>query len=237
MTRRPFYRIVARAGSALVLSSMKVKARAALVASIWLVGAMTWAQTSFAQGVPLVFQTTFNCPDWNQTMGGADGNVCSNGDGIAGAGDWKTSNNTSDLITAAANNPSGGGGKGFRHWRGNGDNNNGGGLAITLPANVTEMWVRLYIRFQAGFSWSGGNPLYTKDNYWGSCGSGCVIFGIQGNHSWGVNYNGGVNHPSSLTWAASQGGNTGDGLWHAYEYHLKQNGSSAISTSFCKILS
>jgi hypothetical protein len=160
-------------------------------------------------------------------MGGTDASVCSSGDGIAGSGDWITVAGSKDQIIAAANNPSGSGGKGFRHWRGDGSNNTGGGLTITVPAPVTEMWVRLYMRYSLGFAWNGGSPIYTKDNYWGSCGGGCVIFGIQGNGSWGVNYNGSVNYSSSRTWAQSQGGNTGDGQWHLYEYHLKQNGSAA----------
>jgi hypothetical protein len=198
-----------------------------LVSFVLGAGLLSAPFASYPQVVPLVFQTTFNCSDWIQGMGGGDSSVCASGDGIAGAGDWTTGLGSRDQITVAANNPTGAGGKGFRHWRGNGDNNNGGGLTISLPSPVTEMWVRIYIRYQAGFSWSGGNPLYTKDNYWGSCGSGCVIFGIQGSHSWGVNFNGSVNYSSSLTWAASQGGNTGDGQWHSYEYHLKQNGSAA----------
>jgi hypothetical protein len=178
-------------------------------------------------GITIVFQTTFDCPDWIQGMGGADADVCSTGDGISGHGDWISSLGSRDQITAAANNPSGAGGKGLRHWRGDGQNNGGGGLSITLPAPVTEMWVRLYMRYSLGFAWTGGAPLYTKDNYWGACGSGCVIFGIQGNHAWGVNYNGDVNYSSSLSWSQSQGGNTGDGQWHLYEYHLKQDGSAA----------
>ena len=177
--------------------------------------------------VPLVFQTTFNCPDWIQSMGLGDSAVCATGDGITGNGAWTTSNGNQDQITAAANYPNGGGGKGFRHWRGDGGNNNGGGLAITLPAPVTEMWVRLYMRHSLGMGFTNGAPVYTKDNYWGGCGSGCLIFGIQGNHSWGLNYNGSTNYPSSLTWAQSQGGITGDGLWHVYEYHVKQNGAAA----------
>jgi hypothetical protein len=171
-----------------------------------------------------VFQTTFNCPDWDQFMGTLDSDVCSNGDGISGHGNWLM-NGSPDLITAAANNPAGGGGKGFRHLRGNGTNINGGGLQISLPTSVNEMWVRFYMRYSLGFQWSGGGPGYTKDHYWGGCGSGCIIFGIQGG-AWGINYNGGTNHPSSLNWSASQGGATGDGLWHVYEYHVKQNGAA-----------
>ncbi len=200
---------------------------ATFVISTACVVAALWSQTPRAQTVPLVFQTTFDCTDWIQGMGGGDASVCSSGDGIAGSGDWITSSGSKDQIIAAANNPSGSGGKGFRHWRGNGSNNTGGGLTITLPAPVTEMWVRFYMKFSLGFAWSGGAPLYTKDHYWGACGSGCVIFGIQGSNSWGVNYNGSVNYPSSRTWSQSQGGSTGDGQWHLYEYHLKQNGTAA----------
>jgi hypothetical protein len=188
--------------------------------------ALCWVSAASAQASPL-FETTFACADWDQSMGIGDADVCASGDGISGHGNWTVSSGKKDQITAAANHPSGGGGKGLRHWREDGSNNTGGGLNITLPSSVTEMWVRLYMRFSSGFAWTGGSPTYTKDNYWGGCGSGCLIFGIQGSHSWGLNYNGGVNYPSSLTWGASQGGPTGDGQWHAYEYHVKQNGAAA----------
>jgi hypothetical protein len=43
----------------------------------WAVAALVllFPLQSGAQGVPLVFQTTFNCPDWNQSMGLSDSNV------------------------------------------------------------------------------------------------------------------------------------------------------------------
>ena len=41
-----------------------------------------------------------------------------------------------------------------------------------------------------------------------------------------MNFDGGTNYSSSRTWAESQGGPTGDGQWHLYEYHLKQNGAA-----------
>jgi len=199
---------------------------------------LTWHPTP---AVPLLlFQTTFddvNFPTirapgvhWDELLDPHDDAAIGRaGDGIEENGDWTTTNGSGDQILAAANYPGGGGGKGFRHYRGNGSNNNGGGLFITLPVPVTEMWVRMYMRYSLGFAWEeDGAPVYTKDNYWGGCGDGCVIFGIQGGSSWGVNYNGLKNYASSLTWAASQGGNTGDGQWHLYEYHLKQNGSAGI---------
>jgi hypothetical protein len=198
------------------------------LSSACLLTGMALPRTSAAQAVPLVFQTTFDCPEWIQGMGRSDASVCGSGDGISGHGDWTTRSGSRDQIIAEANNPSGGGGKGLRHWRGDGANNLGGGLTITLPAPVTEMWVRFYMRYSLGFAWRGGAPIYTKDHYWGACGSGCAIFGIQGNRSWGVNYDGRANYSSSLTWAQSQRAYTGDGEWHVYEYHLKQDGRAGV---------
>jgi len=199
-----------------------------LVSSICAVVALSWSETSRAQAVPLIFQTTFNCPDWSQSMGLEDHDVCANGDGIEGYGGW-TANGQADQITAAANNPVGPGGKGFRHYRATGGNINGGGLTMTLPTSAKEVWVRFYMRYSSGFSWNNGNPTYTKEHYWGAGEDPYIIFGIQGANSWGVHFSGtSTNYPSSLKWSTSQGGSTGDGKWHVYEYHLKQNGSGGL---------
>lgn len=199
-----------------------------LISSVCVLTALVLPQMSRAQSVPLIFHTTFDIPAWTQ---GGGLNPDPPGDGINHRGDWTSSSGSVDEITVAANNPLGSG-KGFRHYRGNGSNNGGGGLDITLPFPVTEVWVRLYMRYQAGMAWLDGAPYYTKDNYWGGCGSGCIIFGIQGSsingRSWGINYNNGVNYPSSMSWAMSQGGPTGDGKWHAYEYHVKKAGPNSV---------
>jgi hypothetical protein len=186
-----------------------------------------------------VFQTTFddtNFPTrrapgvhWDHTVDPhTDAAIGQTGDGVGPHGDWVSSNGNGDQILTAANYSGGGGGKGFRHFRGDGANNGGGGLNITLPSPVTEMWVRFYMRYQSGFAWTpAGQPVYTKDHYW-SVGGNYLIYGIQGGHSWGLTYIGSSNHSSSLTWAASQGGNTGDGQWHYHEYHAKQNGANGV---------
>jgi len=80
------------------------------------------------------------------------------------------------------------------------------------------------MRYQLGFTWGGGGaPAYVKDHYWDN-----LIFGYQGG-AWGLHTTQGGNLPSSLNWATSQGGNTGDGLFHCYEYHAKQNGANGIA--------
>jgi hypothetical protein len=153
---------------------------------------------------------------WRQSDGLADNNVGKAGDGISGYGGWK--HLSEDHILAAANNPAGGGGKGFRHYRGNGQNRGGGGLFIALSSPVSEVWVRWYMRYQEGFSWLNGAPHYIKDHYWR--GNNQPIFGVEGARSWGFYARGA--HPSSLTWIASQGGQTGSGKFDCYEYHIDQ---------------
>jgi len=178
-----------------------------------------------AQTVPLVFQTTFNCPDWDQTMGLSDSAVCSNGDGIAGSGSWTSSNGSVDQITIAANNPAGGGGKGFRHWVGDGLNNGGGGIRVEW-APIREMWLRYYIRFQTGFAW--GNSINMKTIYVNQNTSqgGTFYFGLHqgfiGGHVTVDQTNGGNKH-SNVTWSQMQGGSLGDGQFHCLEVHTKMN--------------
>jgi hypothetical protein len=198
-------------------------------ASVCTVAVLSLSQSPAAQStVPLIFSTTFNCPDWNQGMGLTDALVCATGDGILGSGAWTTSAGSQDQIVAAANNPAGTG-KGFRHWRGDGYNNNGGGLRIVLPAAATKMWVRFYMRYQAGFAWQNGHPGGTKETYW-NVGQGArafyVGFGfgqlrfVANGHSWDSNY----------TWDQLNQGSVGDGRWHCIEYftQVDTNGSNGL---------
>lgn len=197
-------------------------------------------QTMRAGAAPaVIWETTFgNCSEWNQTQGLNDNQVCGNGDGISGYGNWTTSNGTVDQITAAANNPAGPGGRGFRHWRGAGVNNNGGGLRIVLPAQQSEIWVRWYMRYQSGFAWSSaGQPNYTKDLYFNVTNSNYPVFtvgfhdtslfGVAQVQPTGRNLYGG---PPG--WLAANGGSAGDGAWHAYETHVKMGTSNGIAESW-----
>lgn len=175
--------------------------------------------TTFESSQGFSADTTQN-GDWFVTgFPGAPGN------GMATYGSWNTTNhsNGDEILTAASRSADGS--RGLRHWRADGNNENGGGIKINLTTPTTELWVRCYIRFQDGFAFSpAGQPVYTKEHYW-NVGGNYAIFGIQGSNSWGVNsIIGSKNYPSTQTWVLSQGSsNTGDGAWHAYEYHLQQN--------------
>jgi len=159
----------------------------------------------------VVFQTSFDIPEW--TQGGGKDPLPAD-DAIKHWGDW-TTGGQGDQITAAANRP-GSPGNGFRHYRGSGGNSNGGGLKITLPSPVTEIWVRYYMRYSSGFTWIGGLPRYTKELYWNVGGNNILIFGHQGG-GWGLNSRGVLNVPSSSWWL-----DTPAGQWHLFEYHVNQ---------------
>jgi hypothetical protein len=210
---------------------MKVSLRLALTSAVIAFVCLPASHTPSAQ-VALVFQTSFNCPEWDQGLGLTESIVCGAADGISGWGGWTTSSGAKDQITSSANNPAGAGGRGFRHWRGDGQNNNGGGLTIALPAPVQEVWVRFYMRYQAGFAWTNGAPQYTKEHYWNVGQRGQFQFGFSSGMVYLHTYQGSTaNLTSSKTWASINGGNTGDGQFHCYEYHVKMdtNGSNGIA--------
>lgn len=182
----------------------------------------------FRAQTPFVFQTTFDCPEWNQTKGLADSDICAQEDGISGWGGWTTAAGKVDEITAEANNPLGTG-RGFRHWRGGasannrqGTSNNAGGIRLNIPSKPQEVWIRWYMRYQAGFDWQ--HILQTKDLYV-NAGSfaGSFTLGFHGENGWGV----AIVQPQSQNlfgspgWRGTMKGALADGLWHAYETHIK----------------
>lgn len=60
-------------------------------------------------------------------------------------------------VTAAANNLDGDGGMGARFWVGDGTNINSPQVRFHFPTQQPELWVRWYMRYQAGFAWSNLN--------------------------------------------------------------------------------
>lgn len=194
----------------------------------------------------IFFQTTFddvNFPTrratgihWDQTIDGiSDFSVGQIGDGITGANNDVTANGAGDQILTAANNPAGGGGKGYRHWAGDGSNNGGGGINVNWTS-VTEMWLRYYIRFQSGFTWSGSGNMKTvyrrfASQFYGGLHEGRFGFHVE-NDQINRNLDGIGNLHTSTTWDQWQGSPTGDGLFHCIEIHVKGNTGGAQNGTF-----
>jgi hypothetical protein len=187
-----------------------------------ILGAFQVFADSGEAGVDLPWSTTFNCPDWN----GSGGLDCS---GLRAGGSW-TCNGRAEQITSSANNSSAG--KGQRHWKGDGTNLNSGGLEINFNTPQGEIWVRWYMRYEAGFKWSSLS--YDKIIYLDNTT-------VPEFYEWDrLNvYAGGVNNASVTGgWDTvmkngqidpATGHRTSDGRWHCYEVHLKNNGSNGVA--------
>lgn len=135
---------------------------------------------------------------------------------------------------AGANNDEGDGGLGFRSWVGDGTNNQTGEARIDFPSPQKELWIRWYHRYQAGFSWSGGDPDYDKTLYINTDGMS-LIPQHAANGKWSLTILGGgstyqATANSNLTWT-DVFGSTSDGLFHLFEIHLKldTNNSNGIA--------
>jgi hypothetical protein len=144
--------------------------------------------------------------------------------GFGNNGSWTVDNSSDycDGVTVAANYPDGGGGRGLRHLRGNGENNAGGGMGVSLPTTASVLWLSMRIRFSKGFTLSPG---YTKDVYFHT--NPFVIAGIQGGGP-GFNVGGANNYGGSLDWNTyNRGSSTADGTWHCWDFYWNKLASSA----------
>jgi hypothetical protein len=219
-----------------------------LVSCACVMGMLALPQTSSAQA-PLIFGTTFdhvNCPDthgrtgvnWeisdyfqdfqtnNQPCNGTQG-IGPNLNIYASPGGPNQATGDDSILTAA-NNPGGGGGKGFRHWVGDGLNNNGGGIGIQWPSTA-EMWFRYYVRFQAGFAWIQPNTIINmKMIYVQQSQSNGFYFGLHDQFI-GAVINGTQLLHSKVRWSDWMGGLVGDGQWHCLEMHVKMNSPAGAS--------
>jgi hypothetical protein len=183
---------------------------------------LIYTETSSA-GISLPWSTTFNCNEWEY----GDSLNC---DGIQPYGSW-TCNGTPEQITSSANYSGGGGGRGQRHWKGDGSNENSGGLAVTFNSAQSEFWIRWYMRYQSGFSWSYLN--YDKILYihTGATSTDAIVEFAYGNSFSVYAQNGNGHNYMDTGWNTIMGGSTSDGKWHCYEIHLKMdtNGSNGVA--------
>lgn len=195
-----------------------------------------------------VWSTTFNCNDWDSSMGVTESNV--NCDGLVGTADAVATDaygSYREQITVSANNPNGGGGKGARHWRCDGKDAGTGNMIKTFTTSAyPEIWIRWYMRHQQGFQWAGGAPYYEKwlyirngySSYIASIYNSNTYAVVSGYTSGGKINNGPVGRDisslSTASWSSINAGGIGDGNFHAYETHLKTdtNGQDGIAETW-----
>ena len=172
------------------------------------------------------WSTSFDCAEWEQ--GSPLG--C---DGLKAGGGWTCSDSYGSYggqITTAASNPLSEGSRGFRHWQGDGTNNNSGGVVLEFGSPQPEFWLRWYHRYEAGFKWSdehGGEPHYDKIFYIHTNKAGNAIFPSHPNgNRWRIATqapSGVAASASGIGWQYTMGGPQSDGDFHLHEAYVKMD--------------
>lgn len=186
--------------------------------------ALIYSDISVA-AVNLPWSTTYDCADWVQGR-------APNCDGITSYGSWTCSSGQGEEITSVANNPNGGGGKGQRHWVGDNVNSNSGGTKVIFSSAQKELWMRWYVRYQAGFKWQNLN--YDKLLYFFSDASTSAVAGPQSFNTGRVWTNSNSYNSTNYGWDQimvnggddGNGHKTSDGQFHCWEVHMKVNTGS-----------
>jgi len=176
--------------------------------------------------VAVPWSSTFNCADWAQgdtwpPSGGCDGMDLIN-DGWYPTCSNKPSGKSE--INVSLNNPLGTG-KGMRQVIGDGSNSQGAAPRITFTSSHGEIWMRWYVRYEAGFVLSTvGHTTYHKYAYIRfSPSSFSKVFDILGN-TWSLTHQGcdsGGNDYGGTGFTGMNSGSVGDGQWHSVEIHVK----------------
>lgn len=163
---------------------------------------------------------------------------------------------TLDEITTDANHAAGGGGKGLRHYQGDGANTEGAGIRLFFAEQQPELWIRFYIKWQAGFKW--GSLTYDK----------LLRLHTPANTDYPVNFTYGAHAIPVLSWAdrldiaganlagnewfkATNSGwatlfgpegerresnlNPSDGRWVCLELYLKMNSNVGVYDGIAKL--
>ena len=180
-----------------------------------------------------LINTTYNFgADSDQTEWFATG-FPANSENLQRAFSWYPNNDTNypEQITSAANYSGGGGGRGQRHWFHDSNNAVSGGVLADFLQDYAELWIRVYIKFQAGFNWGTGVSAHTKLLYLHDSAPYCAPGFV--NNVVGIQTSIVSNCDSTTTWQDVMGGDTSDGLWHCYEWHVKMDTNGADGIAQC----
>jgi len=167
--------------------------------------------TSLANaGIDLPWSTTFDC------TGDTDSAWTCDGMQELGSGSETT------YFTSSANYSGGDGGNGARFQCSDGDNQgNSQPIGVVFNNLQTELWIRVYIRYESGFNWQTiYTNMYDKLLYLDSAQTGKAIGEWSDGYMaiWDENDS---TDKGSISWEDVMGGTTSDGEFHCYEIHLK----------------
>ena len=184
--------------------------------------------------ITLPWSTTYNCPELVQGTAPWNAFPADLGcDGIESFG-ASTANGQGEQITTAANYSNGGGVRGQRQWNCDGSSCGSGNTQLNFTTAQPELYIRWYMRYQLGYTWANVEPIFDKVFFIrDATGNKNSIPEFHGTlNNWNMFSQVDSNHdiPAPSGWTFTQGGTTGDGQFHCYEVHIKEdtNGSNGI---------
>lgn len=227
-----------------------------LIVSALIFGSILLPMTSQAT-ISFPFSLTFNCPAEDERSAGwpNSGGQCVGLNLSSTGGDGK---GNYESVTDLANYPGGGGSRGERHWIGPGKNNHTSPIDLYFSPQK-EMWVRWYLRYEAGtlvnpaygvnpaigddvplnqkmlYFFDNSSPqridhiLYLQPNGWGVVNNGQYI--ARASHGWNSLSSNTPTFPAQVTNLLNKEAiAAADGSWHCIEYHFKmQNPQSSAN--------
>jgi len=159
---------------------------------------------------------------------------------FSGGGGWTCNpGEFGNQLIIDAKNPLSDGQRGFRHWQGDGTNNNAGGLNLVFQEKQKEFWIRFYHRYEEGFQWTYNEyhgmrvPHYDKILYIRTVTPGNAVFAHISTDGWRIP----TQSPSGVRaagadrgWHWTMGGPQSHGNFVCHEYYFKMdtNGTNGI---------
>lgn len=199
------------------------------VSKITIVSIISWIfiiflpMTTFA-GVDLPWETSFDCPEWVEGSLNDWYSIGCPGIEIGKSGEFIGTQITTDANDTANSQTS----RGMRFWKKSGTNQDSTIARINFNTYQKEFWVRWYMRYEAGFSWSSLNYdkliyLYTSPGSGGTASGGVAVSSMSEISLWS-------NLPSA-SWKGNVGfqdiwgggTTTSDGSWHYVEAYFKMD--------------
>jgi len=174
------------------------------------------------------WETTFDCAEWFwNAPGTCDGLAMNATTPETSAPYWPT--NVTQIVSSA-NNPLGTG-RGMRKWTKDvigetGWNNSmSAALKIYFPSPQKELWIRWYMRYEAGYKWATYG--YDKHMYIRTAGATSIVPEYVGSNGYRLAAQAApVQEPmrnNSAGWQSVMGGATSDGQFHCFEVHVKND--------------
>lgn len=174
---------------------------------------------------------TFTNDKWESTLDCSSMGGCNGLDYTSAASDLCTAPTYESNISVTHNNPLGTG-KALQMWIGDDQNDGTVGYDVYFPADLDEVWVRIYLKYELGYHWNFlgyDKILYFDNGYvfeWLNSNSVNLANGETALIDNGVGWD--ATMACGTTGAGTDPACDGDGEWHSIEVYMKAGTGTGV---------